>query len=411
MQQSKIINVIDIGSSKITVLVGQYLTSEEKMNIIASVVSKADGFRKGQIINLEQAIDTLTDVVESAERMAGASINQAHVSICAPHIESINSQGVVAISNPQNEISSTDVQRAIEAAQAVTLPSGKEVLHVIPRKFMVDGQDGIIDPVNMTGIRLEVETHIIFASSPAIKNLKKCLDHIGIKIQSLSYSGIPTAKIGLTETEKELGVALVDVGGQTTSLTVYNQSSPCFSTVIPVGGNNITNDLAIGLRLSIDEAEKLKIFLDNTDDNKFTDEVDLLAKQISPTKRKVSVQTAVNGIIKPRLEEIFGLIKEQLDQNNLTDTIPAGIVLTGGGCMTINSLDIASKVINLPVRVSSPQNVGGLIDDINTPSYTTAIGMLFDNLNTSTIKTGQKSSQKFTSLFTKFKDIIKPLLP
>jgi len=259
MQQSKIINAIDVGSSKITVLVGQYFPSEDKTNIVAVVSENALGFRKGQIINLEQAIDTLTKSIESAERMAGMSINSAHVSISAPHIESINSQGVVAISHPQNEITTTDVDRAIEAAQAVTLPAGKEIMHVIPRKFMVDGQDGIVDPINMTGIRLEVETHIIFGSTPAIKNLKRCLDQIGIKPQTLNYSGIPTALTSLTDTEKELGVALVDIGGQTTTLTIFDQTSPAYSSVIPVGGNNITNDLAIGLRLSIEEAEKLKI--------------------------------------------------------------------------------------------------------------------------------------------------------
>lgn len=411
MQQSKIINVIDVGSSKITVLVGQYFPSEEKTNIVAVVAENALGFRKGQIINLEQAIDTLTKSIESAERMAGMSINSAHVSISAPHIESINSQGVVAISHPQNEITPTDVDRAIEAAQAVTLPAGKEVMHVIPRKFMVDGQDGIVDPVNMTGIRLEVETHIIFGSTPAIKNLKRCLDQIGVKPLTLNYSGIPTAVTSLTDTERELGVALVDIGGQTTTLTIFDQTSPCYSSVIPVGGNNITNDLAIGLRLSIDEAEKLKIYLDKIDDKGFTDEIDLEQKQISSTKRKISVQTAVNGIIKPRLEEIFSLVKEKIEESHLIDAIPAGIVLTGGGSLTVGSTDIASKIINLPIRIASPQNVGGLSDDISNPMFTSATGLLFYGINHTDSGQKPKKTRNMPNILDKIKSLIEPLLP
>lgn len=411
MQQSKIINAIDVGSSKITVLVGQYFPSEDKTNIVAVVSENALGFRKGQIINLEQAIDTLTKSIESAERMAGMSINSAHVSISAPHIESINSQGVVAISHPQNEITTTDVDRAIEAAQAVTLPAGKEIMHVIPRKFMVDGQDGIVDPINMTGIRLEVETHIIFGSTPAIKNLKRCLDQIGIKPQTLNYSGIPTALTSLTDTEKELGVALVDIGGQTTTLTIFDQTSPAYSSVIPVGGNNITNDLAIGLRLSIEEAEKLKIYLDKIDDKGFTDEIDLEQKQISSTKRKISIQTAVNGIIKPRLEEIFGLVKQKIEESHLLDTIPAGIVLTGGGSLTVGSIDIASKILNLPIRIASPQNIGGLSEDISNPMFTSAIGLLFYGINNSDSGSKPKKTQNIPNILDKIKSLIEPLLP
>jgi cell division protein FtsA len=263
----------------------------------------------------------------------------------------------------------------------------------------------------MTGIRLEVETHIIFGSTPAIKNLKRCLDQIGIKPQTLNYSGIPTALTSLTDTEKELGVALVDIGGQTTTLTIFDQTSPAYSSVIPVGGNNITNDLAIGLRLSIEEAEKLKIYLDKIDDKGFTDEIDLEQKQISSTKRKISIQTAVNGIIKPRLEEIFGLVKQKIEESHLLDTIPAGIVLTGGGSLTVGSIDIASKILNLPIRIASPQNIGGLSEDISNPMFTSAIGLLFYGINNSDSGPKPKKTQNIPNILDKIKSLIEPLLP
>jgi len=411
MQQSKISNIIDIGSSKIVTLIGQYFPQEDKTNIVAVAVEPAIGFRKGQIVNIEQAIQTLTKVIESAERMAGMSINSAHIAISAPYIESVNSQGVVAISDPQNEISPQDVSRAIDAAKAITLPAGKQIIHVIPRKYIVDGQEGIIDPINMTGVRLEVEAHIIMASTPALKNLQKSLDQVGVKAISINYSGLPAAHIALTDTEKELGVVLVDIGGNTTTLTVFNQASPAHSTVIPIGGNNITNDLAIGLRLSIDEAEKLKIYLNKIKKEGFTDEVNLQEKQISSTKRKISVQTAINGIIKPRLEEILGLVKQEIDTSTLVDSIPAGIVLTGGGSLTVNCQDIAGKVLNLPIRISSPQEIGGLIDDINTPVFTSAIGLLMYSQDHQKNQKNSKSGKKFSNIFDKIKNLIEPLLP
>jgi len=411
MQQSKIINIIDIGSSKIVALIGQYFPQEDKTNIVAVAVEPAIGFRKGQIVNIEQAIQTLTKVVESAERMAGMSINSAHIAISAPYIESVNSQGVVAISDPQNEISPQDVSRAIDAAKAITLPAGKQVIHVIPRKYIVDGQEGIVDPINMTGVRLEVEAHIIMASTPALKNLQKSLDQIGVKAISINYSGLPAAHIALTDTEKELGVVLVDIGGNTTTLTVFNQASPAHSTVIPIGGNNITNDLAIGLRLSIDEAEKLKIYLNKIEKEGFTDEVDLQEKQIGTTKRKISVQTAINGIIKPRLEEILSLVKQEIDNSTLVDSIPAGIVLTGGGSLTVNCQEIAGKILNLPIRISAPQDIGGLIDDINTPMFTSAIGLLMYSRHHQENQKTSKGGKKFSNIFDKIKSLIEPLLP
>ncbi len=416
MQHSKIISGIDIGTTKVTTIIGQYFEIEDRFNVVAVTSIPALGFRKGQIINLDQATQTITQSIESAERMAGFQIKNAAISINAPHIESLNSQGVVAISNPNGEIIENDIERVIDAARAISLPAGKEIIHTIPRRFTVDGQDGVVDPVGMNGVRLELESHLILASTSSLKNLSKCLDEIGIKVDSLVYSGLATAKAALTDTEKELGVALIDIGGSVTSLTIFTEGSPVFSSVIPIGANNVTNDLAIGLRLSLDEADKIKLKLAKVSESKkYEDEVDFSYFGIlSEEKHKISLQTAINGIVKPRLEELFTILYDQIDNSGYSNSIPAGIVITGGGSLTINAKDICSKIIPLPLRIASPPKLGGIVDDIINPCYTSSVGLLMYNLdlpannNSSNTK---KSKNSFGGLFGKIKNILEPLLP
>lgn len=416
MQHSKIVCGIDIGTSKITTIVGQYFEVEDRLNIVAVASIPASGFRKGQIINLDQATQTITQSLESAERMAGFQIRNATISICAPHIESVNSHGVVAISSPNGEITSGDIDRVIDAAKAISLPSGKEIIHTIPRRYTVDGQEGVVDPVGMNGVRLELETHLILASTANLKNLHKCLDEIGINVDAVVYSGLVSARAALTATEKELGVALVDIGGSATSLTIYTEGSPVFSSVIPVGAANVTNDLAIGLRLSIEDAEKIKLKLAKVSESrKYEDEVDLSQFGIlTEEKHKISLLTAVNGIIKPRLEELYTLIFDQIENASLAGSIPAGLVITGGGALTINSKDICSKIIPLPLRIASPPKLGGIVDDILNPAYTSAIGLLqyiLENKIATNSNTNKKSKQNFQGLFSHLKKLIEPLLP
>jgi len=415
MPHSKIISGIDIGTSKITTIIGQYSDTEDKFNIIAVSSIPSLGFRKGQIVNLEQAASTIIQSIESAERMAGFQINSASVCLSAPYIESINSHGVVAISSPNNEIETADIDRVVEAAKAVAIPNGKEIIHIIPIRYTVDGQEGVIDPIGMNGVRLEVESHIIIASTPSLKNLKKCLEDIGIKIDQLVYSGLATAKSTLTETEKELGVALVDIGGSITTITIFNEGSPVYSSVIPVGGSNVTNDLAIGLRFSLEDAEKIKLRLNKVSESKkFEDEIDLSAFGLpADDKRKISLRTAVNGIINPRLEELFHLIYDKIEESGFHQTIPAGIVLTGGGAQTINIKEVCEKVIPLPLRIASPPKVGGIIDDIINPAYSSSIGLLmFINENKKiTPSSVKKPKLQVGALFGKIKKLIEPLMP
>ena len=415
MPHTKIISGIDIGTSKITTIIGQYADTEDKFNIIAVSSIPSSGFRKGQIVNIEQASSTIVQSIESAERMAGFQLNSASVCLSAPHIESINSHGVVAISNPNGEIDKNDIDRVIEAAKAIAIPSGKEIIHIIPIRYTVDGQEGVVDPVGMNGVRLEVEAHIILASSPSLKNLKKCLEEIGIKIDQLVYSGLATAKSALTETEKELGVALVDIGSSITTITIFNEGAPVFSSVIPIGAGNVTNDLAIGLRFSLEDAEKIKLKLNKiSDQKKYEDEVELSNFDIkSDDNRRVSLQTAINGIIKPRLEEIFHLIYEKIEESGFHQTIPAGIVLTGGGAETINAKEVCEKIIPLPLRIASPPKVGGIIDDIINPSFSSSIGLLmFANENKiNSSSSSKKNSHVINDSIGKIKKFISSFLP
>ena len=413
MQHSKIIKGIDIGSSKITTIIGQYFENEDKHNIVA--VSSVDslGFRKGQIIDLEKAASTLTQSIESAERMAGFQINDVFVSIATPQIESLNSKAVIAISNPSGEIEQNDIDRVIAASKTITLPEGKEIIHVIPRTFTVDNQEGITDPVGMNGVRLEVESHLILASTPALKNLKKCFQEIGINISKLCYSGLSAAAACLSETEKELGVALVDIGGTITSLTIFFQNSPVFCSTIPVGGDFVTNDLAIGLRLSILDAQKVKLGLSKLLKNKnFAEDISLNQLGFKDDdNRKISLQTAVTGIIKPRLEEIFTLVLDEIEKSGFKNSIPSGIVLTGGASLTIDCQETCSKIIPLPLRLAKPAKVGGIVDNILNPSHTSSVGLLVyaQNQEGDTLKKPQKIS--FGGFGARLKKLLQPLLP
>lgn len=414
MPQIKTIACLDIGTSKITTIIAQLPLDKTNPNItgVSSVIAK--GFKKGQIVNLEQASQTITESIESAERMAGIEINQVFVSLTAPHFESINSHGVTAIGNPNGEITNDDISRAIEAAKAITLPPNKEIIHSIARVFTVDGQDGVIDPIGMNGIRLEVDSHLIIASTPAIKNLTKCLEDINISITSLAYSGLTSAQACLTETENELGVALIDIGGYNTTITIFIDNSPACSFCLPIGANNITADLAIGLRLPLIDAEKIKIVLAQLIDKKgFNDEIDLSNIGVISDNNKLSISSTINGIIRPRVEEIIHLIWHEICSRGFQNLIPAGIVITGGGALTVEIKTISSKIIPLPIRISNPIKLNGLVDDIDSPAYSSAVGsiLFFQNIKQFPVSSKNQMNFHIKQLFSRIKDFLSPLLP
>jgi len=382
------INAIDIGSSKITCLITVPGQDSEKINLVGAATVTSRGVRKGQIVNIEECVSSITDCVESAERMAGFGLDSAFVSISGENIQSQNSQGLVAITETEGEIGSDDVFRVIEAARAVSLPTSREIIHVLPREFIVDGQHGIKDPTGMSGVRLETEAHLITGLSPAIKNVTRCVNEIGVNVSGLVFTGLASAESVLTDTDKELGVVLVDIGGGTTSICVYIEGSCVYSAVIPIGAKKITDDIAIGLQVSVDSAEKIKHFLgkhkheSESTDPKVIDEIDLSKLGITEDIKKVSRKTIVEGIIRPRLNEIFTMVNQVIKQSGLEGQTPAGVIVTGGGALTINCTEACRRVMQLPAKFGVPSGLHGLTEEVSSPVYAASVGLvLYGYLN------------------------------
>ena len=384
--KKQLICAVDIGTSKVATVVALFDKEEDKVpKIIGFSSSPSLGIKKGLVIDIEKATEAIEKSIEKAEKMAGYKIDKAFVSVGGPHISSLNSHGLVAITNPNQEINESDVVRVIEAAQAVSLSSTRQIIEVVPCDFTVDGQGGIKNPVGMTGVRLEVDTHIITASQTNIKNIQRCLSDLGIEIEGFVFSGLSSAEAVLTDTEKELGVVLVDIGGGKTDLCLYSEGSLLHSSSLPIGGKHVTNDIAVGLRVSLDSAEKIKIYLSKKMNNlsmkKKISEIDLSELKLQEDVENISIKTLLDEIINPRLEEIFKLIYEEIEKSGLIKSIPSGLVLTGGGALTVGIMDVAKKVIGLPVRVGVPEKVGGLVDEILDPSYATTIGLILVGKN------------------------------
>jgi len=407
MARDRIISGIDIGTSKIATLVAS-VEEDGELRIIGVATTNSRGIRKGQIVNIEEATSAISDSLEAAERMAGTSVGKTFLSVGGSHIASMNSHGVVAVAEPDREITASDVKRVIDAAKAISLPSSREILHVVPRGYIVDGQEGIVDPVNMTGVRLEVETHMITGGSIAIRNLLKCISDLGVEVGGLVFSGLASATVALSDTEKELGVVCVDVGGGTTDVALYVDGALSYSSVIPIGAINITKDIAAGLRISLESAEKIKLAVgaipktatlpdepsptqsfayilgektgerDERSSKKTEpkDEIDLSHLHLAEDLRSVSKKTLVEGIMKPRLNEIFSMVGMEIKKSGFGGMTPSGIVLTGGGALTAGAVESAKRNLAMPVHIGTPRNVSGLVDEIMTPAYAASFGLL-----------------------------------
>jgi len=386
MQKSKMVTAIDVGTEKVTTIIASENPEQNKINVMGVAAIPSKGVKKSQIVDIEEATSSITESVEAAERMAGYSITHAVLSIGGAHIASQNSKGVVAVAEPEGEITQEDVDRVIEAARAVALPSDREIIHVIPKSFIVDSQEGIKDPVGMSGVRLEAEAHLITGSQTVMRNLSKCVSEIGIDVSSMIFSGLAAAESALTETEKELGVVLVDIGAGTTSITAYLEGNLCYSSVLPIGARNITKDLAIGMRLSVESAEKIKRYLSKEEKkpqpvseeekSKKNDEIDLSKLNLKDEGGTASRKTLIEGIIKPRLNEIFAMIGIELKKSGSAGQTPAGIVLTGGGAQTVGIIESCKRTLSMPTRIGIPKGLSGLVEEIQSPSYSVPSGLV-----------------------------------
>jgi len=414
---------IDIGSSKIATVVGIQTEKSDELKIIGFNTTVSRGVRKGLIVDIQEVTNAVEESVEKAERMAGHKINSAFVSVGGPHISSLNSHGIVAVTNPHADIIENDVVRVIEAARAISLSSTRQIIEVSPRDYIVDGQSGIKNPVGMSGVRLEVETHIITASQTNLKNIERVLNDLGIENSGYIFSGLGAAEAVLTETEKELGTVMVDIGGGKIDLCVYIEGALSYSSSIPIGARHITNDIAVGLRVSLDSAEKIKLYLgkmlnSSASGKKKPPHINLNELQLPENVNEVSLKTLVDGIIAPRLEEIFKLIFEEIEKSGFGESIPSGLVITGGGALTVGMLETGKRVIGLPIRLGIPDKVSGLVDEIIDPQYATTIGLILcGRKNIMGEETGFKNFNRILkdislgNSVSKFKDFVKQFIP
>ena len=373
MEREAVLVGIDVGTSKVCALIGE-VSRDGRLTIMGHGTVPASGLKKGVVINIDQTVRSIADAVERAERLSGWKIDRAFVGVGGQHVESLNSPGQVAVTGHQREVTREDVNRAIEVARAVSIPSNREVLHVERRGFTVDGQEGVKDPLGMSALRLEVETHIVTASATAVQNLSKCVAAAGVKIDELVVNSLASADAVLTETEKELGVGVADFGAGTIDLALFQDGSPFHTRVLPVGGANVTNDVAIGLKTSLQVAEELKVRHGTCDLRSVTDEeigVSVLGEDAGRTVSRIEVCQ----IIEARMRETFELMRNEIRAAGI-GMLPAGIILTGGASQLSGAAELGREVLQMPVRVAAPAGIGGLVDTLLNPSYSTAVGLL-----------------------------------
>lgn len=411
MPKEEIIVGLDIGSHKIRTIVSRVDFETEKPQIIGLGESFSNGIRRGVVVDVEEATSSISSSIEKAERTSGIPIEHAFVSVGGSHVISENSKGVIAVGRADNEITDDDVSRAIDAASAISLPPNHEILHVVPRYFIVDNQEGIKDPVGMNGVRLEVEAVIIEGATSYIKNLTKCIARAGIEIDDLIVSPLAASYSVLSKKQKELGVVLVDIGGGTIGLVVYEEGDLMTVSVLPIGSEHVTNDLAIGLRTSIEDAERIKLEygVAVASDIDKGDQVDL-SKIVGGEQQLVSRKKIVE-IIEARLSEIFSMVDKELRKIDRSGKLPAGIVLCGGGAKLPNIVDLGKKELRLPAQIGFPESIPGVVDKMDDPAYATSEGLIMWGLSHVEEKRGSSGISSMGNTVDKIKGWFKTFLP
>ena len=398
---------LDIGTTKICAVVGEL--SEKDLNIIGIGTHPSIGLRKGVVVNIESTVESIQKAIAEAELMAGCEISSVFAGIAGGHITGFNSRGIIAIKGP--EVTKYDVERVIDAARAVAIPMDREVIHVLPQEFIVDEQDGIQNPVGMSGVRLEAKIHIVTGAVTSAHNIVKCANRSGLDVCDIVLESLASAEAVLTEEEKDLGTALLDLGGGTTDLAIFSGKNIKHTFVLSLGGNNLTNDIAIGLRAPHIEAEKIKTkygtCLSRNIGSEETIEVPGMGGR---NPRKLSRQI-LGEILEPRMEEIFTLIKREIYRAGMETLITSGVVLTGGSSLLDGSVEVAESVFNLPTRLGKPQGITGLVDVVNNPMYATAVGLVLYGARTMPEKKFRiRDNNIFNRIITRmkkwFKDVI-----
>jgi cell division protein FtsA len=403
---------LDIGTTKVCAIIGEP-TENGSLEITGVGTCESTGLRKGVVVNIESTLRSVAAAIEAAEMMSGREVHNAWTGIGGSHIDGINSRGVVAVTGKNHEtreIGPEDIARVLEAARAVAIPMDRQVLELVPQTYIVDDQKGIRDPLDMIGVRLEAEVHIITCSVTSAQNLVKCVNRAGFRVDGLVLQSLAAGRAVLTEEEKDLGVALVDLGGGTTDVLVYSEGAPFSTTTIPAGGAQVTGDISIMKSITFDTAERIKIDAGSCWEGASSEE-EILVPGMGGRPPLSIPRYQIEEIIRPRMEEIFSMVKEKLDRLTLNRPLGGGIVLTGGGSQLLGSAELASKIFDLPVRVGSPLSVGGLVDEYRSPVYSTAVGLVlegFDREGRNIEKAGEiRTKEKGISLFGKLADWLK----
>jgi len=364
---------LDIGTSKVVAIVGE-VNDEGQIEIIGIGSHPSRGLKKGVVVNIESTVQSIQRAVEEAELMAGCQIHAVHAGIAGSHVKSLNSHGIVAIKD--KEVGPLDVERVIDAARAVAIPADQRILHILPQEFIIDEQEGIREPVGMSGVRLEAKVHLVTGAVSAAQNIVKCVRRCGLEVDDIILEQLASSQSVLTEDEKELGVCLVDIGGGTTDMAVFTEGAIRHTAVIPIAGDQVTNDIAVALRTPTQHAEEIKVKyacalrqLANPDDS-----IEVPSVGDRPPRR-LSRQTLAE-VVEPRYEELLTLVQAELRRSGFEDLVAAGIVLTGGSSKMEGVIDLAEEVFHMPVRLGIPQGVSGLVDVVRNPIYATGVGLL-----------------------------------
>jgi cell division protein FtsA len=363
---------LDIGTTKICAVVSEF--NEKDAEIIGVGTYPSVGLRKGVVVNIDNTVDSIQRAMEEAELMAGCEIGSVFIGIAGGHIKGFNSHGVIAVKG--QEVSQEDVDRVIDAARAVAIPLDREVIHILPQEYMVDEQRGILDPVGITGVRLEAKVHIVTGAVTAAQNLIKCANRAGLDVVDIVFQPLASAEAVLTQEEKDLGVALVDFGGGTTDLALFTESAIKHTAVLGLGGNNLTNDIAVGLRTPIKEAEQIKIGHGSCL-NSLVDKNQIIeVPSVGGRKPRRLSRHILSDILEPRVEEIFTLINQEIERTGFKELLTSGVVITGGSALLPGIAEIADQVFQLPTRIGFPQRITGLVDVVNGPMFATAVGLV-----------------------------------
>lgn len=366
---------LDIGTSKVCTVVGE-IHGPGQIDVIGIGSTESRGIKRGVVVSLDAAVDSIRRSIADAEHMAGVEIGSVTLALSGPGIKGFNSRGVVAVAGRNREVSRDDVRRAIDAASAVSLPSGREIIHVLPQDFVVDEQEGIDAPIGLTGARLEVNVHIVTGSATAIHNLVSCVNKAGVEVSQTVISQLAAAESVLTLDEKELGVALIDIGGGTADIAIYERGSLWHTGVVAVGGDHFTNDVAVGLRTPLPEAEKVKRRVGCALSSMVGEEETMEVASVGGRRPRVMARRMLSDILQPRAEELFHLVWDEISKSGYEKSLNSGLVLTGGGAQLDGLVEIAEQIFDLPIRRGSPTEVGGLADHVANPSSATAVGLV-----------------------------------